>query len=399
MLGLMSPVVRSLRSEEVPTFLRREGRAFGIRYSADDIVDIPKRLDPARIIVAEVDSEIVGGAGVFVFPFTLPGGRVVQATGVTFVFVASTHRRQGVLRLIMNELHRAADAHNEPLQLLTASEGGIYERFGYGVATEFRTVQVRRDQAKLRADAPRGGSTEFIDDAQEAMSVASAVWERYAAVNVAGQSLQTSWWQFLLGPIGDKVAGGPQEVVVHRDDNGVADGLAIFRWKAGWDEVDSIATVEVSLLVALHPTAEVELWRLLLGLDLAVRIDADIAPDGLLPWIVENPRAVRTVAIRDHLWARVGRPAELLTARNWAGHDDLVVELAGHGRFTLAGEATDQPVDIVLPESTFGSCLLGAFSPTTLAAAGRLRATSTSSLERFEHAVRLARSPFLHRHF
>ncbi|MFT3852789.1 MAG: GNAT family N-acetyltransferase [Ilumatobacteraceae bacterium] len=44
--------------------------------------------------------------------------------------VAATHRRQGLLRRLMDACHDDIDARREPVAMLFASEGGIYERFG-----------------------------------------------------------------------------------------------------------------------------------------------------------------------------------------------------------------------------------------------------------------------------
>jgi predicted acetyltransferase len=73
--------------------------------------------------------------------------------GLSMVGVAPTHRRRGVLRAMYVELHqRIADA-GYPLAGPTASEGGIYGRFGYGPATMERVLTIDRRFAKLHADA------------------------------------------------------------------------------------------------------------------------------------------------------------------------------------------------------------------------------------------------------
>jgi predicted acetyltransferase len=49
--------------------------------------------------------------------------------------VLPTHRRRGVLTAMMQRLLDDAVEHSEPLAILTASEGGIYGRFGFGVTS------------------------------------------------------------------------------------------------------------------------------------------------------------------------------------------------------------------------------------------------------------------------
>ena len=82
--------------------------------------------------------------GDFPFDVTLPGGTVLPVPGVSWVSVAVTHRRRGVLRALLTEQHRGFVEAGAAVSLLTASEGGIYGRFGYGVATRHRWVEIAR---------------------------------------------------------------------------------------------------------------------------------------------------------------------------------------------------------------------------------------------------------------
>ena len=75
---------------------------------------------------------------------------------VTAVTVRGTHRRQGLLRRMMTEDLAAAEA-GRPAWPLTESEGSIYGRFGYGVATFERSVKV--DRAPVRSPSPGPSGT------------------------------------------------------------------------------------------------------------------------------------------------------------------------------------------------------------------------------------------------
>src|SRR5215217_1628263 len=69
-------------------------------------------------------------------------GRQLEAWLVTAVTVRATHRRQGLLRWMMTEDLAAAKSEGLALAALTASEGSIYGRFGFGVATFERSIKV-----------------------------------------------------------------------------------------------------------------------------------------------------------------------------------------------------------------------------------------------------------------
>src|SRR3954466_6320637 len=74
-------------------------------------------------------------AGIYSLQMTVPGG-VVPTAGITWITVAPTHRRRGVLTAIMRrQLDEVHAAGREPVAALWAAEAPIYGRFGYATAT------------------------------------------------------------------------------------------------------------------------------------------------------------------------------------------------------------------------------------------------------------------------
>ena len=100
---------------------------------------------------AFVDGRLVGGSAMISFEVTVPGSRPVRLGGVTSTAVAATHRRRGLLRLMMQAMFDEARERGEPLAGLSASEGTIYGRFGYGPPG----VPGGRSSAPRRGSAPR----------------------------------------------------------------------------------------------------------------------------------------------------------------------------------------------------------------------------------------------------
>ena len=94
------------------------------------------------------------------------------------VGVAPTHRRRGLLRAMYVDLHgRIADA-GYPIAGLTASEGGIYGRFGYGPATIEEELTVDRRGSHFRQDAPDPGGVRLVKPPSTATNLA-AIYERW----------------------------------------------------------------------------------------------------------------------------------------------------------------------------------------------------------------------------
>ena len=105
----------------------------------------------------------VGCAGAYTFRLTVPGGEV-GAAGVTIVGVLPTHTRRGILRQMMTWLVAQARERGEPVAILGASEAAIYQRFGYGVATqrsefELETTAGQVPATRSRPPARSGTST------------------------------------------------------------------------------------------------------------------------------------------------------------------------------------------------------------------------------------------------
>ena len=90
------------------------------------------------------------------FRITVPGGAQVPAAGVTRVGVQPTHRRRGINAAIMRAQLDDVHARGEPIAVLYASEGGIYGRFGYGLAAFLGEIDLEGDRSDVHPRVPAG---------------------------------------------------------------------------------------------------------------------------------------------------------------------------------------------------------------------------------------------------
>src|SRR3954469_580185 len=158
-----------------------DGRGFGVHYSEAELEDLRSWLDMDSFLLAvdPLDDAIVGVTGAFDFQVTMPGGRTLPMAGVTWVSVALTHRRRGILRALLTEQHREFVDNGLALSALTASEGAIYGRFGYGTTTLHRAAEITRRRAEIRPDLPRTGGVRQLTTAQ-VREVAPDIHRRWA---------------------------------------------------------------------------------------------------------------------------------------------------------------------------------------------------------------------------
>ncbi|HXV94719.1 MAG TPA: GNAT family N-acetyltransferase [Pseudonocardia sp.] len=391
----MIPTLRRATAADLPAIATADSRAFGVHYTDADLDGIRAQLDPARFLLALDGERVVGVAGSFPFTVTLPGGGALPVEGVTWVSVAPTHRRRGVLRALMAEQHRDFVAGGLAVSMLTASEGGIYGRFGYGPATVSRGVEIDRRFAVFRADVPDPGGVRFVD-ADEARALAPGVQRRWCAVTPGALSRDDLWWDGLLRDPEHRRGG--RTALFHLMH---PDGYASYR-------IDhSDASCHVVDLFAATGEAHLALWRVLLGLDLArtVRAPRACPPGDPLPFLLTDPRQVRTTGLRDGTWARVLDVAAVLAARRYTVEVDVVLEvrdtfLDRGGRFRLRGgpdgaectPAVGAPA-VHVDVTALGSLLLGGHRASTLGRAHLLRTGDPALLRRLDAAFTADRDP------
>ncbi|MBI5087460.1 MAG: GNAT family N-acetyltransferase [Actinobacteria bacterium] len=304
--------------------------------------------------------------------------------GLTWVSVAATHRRQGILTELMDACHRDALERGEVAELLFASEGGIYERFGYGVATQLRTIAIDRHAAKIRPDVVADrGAVRFVEG-DEAHAHRARIWEPFRRRRAGEVSRSAAWQDFLTWLWAKPEHGmGPAFCLAHDE------GYAVYRIDAKWGHEGAGHRLVVDEVVALTSRAHRDLWLTLIGVDLVAQIDCTgLAIDDPLPYYFTDSRVVRTIGLRDGVWANVFEVATCFGARSYGTDDRLVLECDGV-RWAIesdGGEASCRRVrtrpDLVVDHPSLGALLFGGTRPSQLVAAGRASARSDEVVRR-----------------
>ncbi|QBJ96313.1 GNAT family N-acetyltransferase [Rhodococcus sp. ABRD24] len=334
------------------------------------------------VVVATDAGTPIGLALDLPMDLTVPGGTQVPVRGVTWVSVAPTHRRRGVLRALFAQIHNNIGRTGVPLAMLTASDAGIYGRFGYGPATVSTSVTIDRRFARFRDDAPDPGGVVLTDQAT-AVTRLPEIYERWRLITPGAQNRPQPQWDYTFAD--------PEE---HRDGKSGLhylihpDGYATFRYRSADDGMVAV----VAELVAVTDAAHTALWRTLCGLDLTQRIEATQHPDDPLRLMLTDYRLPRTTRRSDDLWVRIMDVPAALGARTYALDGDIVLAvrdpyLDAGGTFALTvrdGHAecrrTDATAHVTLDLDALGSLYLGAHRARTLAAAHRIEAASDRDL-------------------
>jgi predicted acetyltransferase len=375
----MSITIRPLQDGELRAWMAAVETAFGEESRDDAFTAFERIAEPDRILVAADGEAIVGGGGAFTFRLTVPGGEVAAA-GVTAVGMLPTHRRQGALTQLMRTQLDDVQRRGEPVAMLWASEGSIYQRFGYGLAALEARLEVPRASSAFRLrDAPEG--TTRIVSRETAAGSFPPIYDRLRVETPGFFDRSGPWWdvEVLDDPEYHRRGAGPKRFVLYEADGG-PEGYLIYRIAGDWDK----RALEVRELMATTPRALRELWRFCFGHDLITTIRAGRqAADHPLLLLVAEPGRLG-LHVGDALWLRIVDVAGALSARTYASGDRVVMEIsdafrpdtAGRWALDTSGERarvgrTDDPADIALDITDLACLYLGAFSTSALAPAGR----------------------------
>jgi predicted acetyltransferase len=378
--------IREVNEDNFDDLFRVAFTAFG-EEMAPEHKDSEKLITEYERMMCVMDGDqIVATGGAYSFDLTVPGGATPPMAGVTWIACLPTHRRRGILRKMMKHQLDDVVRRGEPIAGLTASEAVIYGRFGYGVATQFVDAKIRKSDTAFAVEPKASGRIRLVwdDERKKVLPPVFDTWRRQRVGSI--NRSDGRWEQILLDLPVDRHGATSMYCAVHEDRSGTADGYAQYRFKGMDDENGSVIVREV---VAVDPEVEAALWRYVLDLDLATRVEVRVAPpDTPLHWRLANQRAFRIDGQWDFLWLRVLDVPAALSARTYATEGSLVLDItdpfrprgAAAGTFLVEGgpdggscrKVKGGKPDLTLSVEALGSAYLGGVKWSTLAAAGRV---------------------------
>ena len=372
--------VRPITEGELPTMLEVDRRGFGAPTRTADGSDSWVTAELDRTMCAWDAGAMVGCTRAYTFELTMPGGALAPVAGVSSVAVQPTHRRRGVLTAMMGALHDEARARGEIAAVLTASEGTIYGRFGYGPATWRLGCSIERARAQFARPVADTGHIRLVARG-EADPIFQEVYDCVRRSCAGAVSRPDFWWPEVFWiPLGNRA----QFDAVHEDDHGRPDGYVSYEIKGDW-EGGGFANRRLIVhdLQAVDDAARAALWEFVLGVDLVVSVRVSrLPPDEPLRFLLADLRALQTEFLIDSVWVLPLDPAALLSARTYTAAGKLVIEvvdpdgtracvaLDGGPDGAHATEERAAVPDLSCSRATLGAVSLGGTSWATLAAAG-----------------------------
>ena len=379
----MSIDVRLSEPGELRAYFDAVNLSFGEHPTEEQWALDQLTLEADRVHAAFEGKRVVGGGGAFSFSMTVPGEREIGCGGVTMVGVLPTHRRQGILRSVMAQQLADIKRRGEPIAALWASEGSIYQRFGYGLATLNGTVEVARDRATFRSPFEPSGTFELLsaDDARPAIL---EVYDRVRAETPGFYRRHERWWDVLLSDPEFRRHGASKRFnVVHRRD-GRPVGYLLYRIRDDWQPAGPANRLVILEMLGVDPDAIRQLWRYAFGVDLMGTIFARLGPaDHPLMLLAAEPRRLQ-FRVGDGMWVRIVDVPAALAGRGYAADGSIVLDVAdpfmpdvaGRWRLTVDGvtgrvEPTTDAADIAMDVADLAAVYLGGFRFASLGRASR----------------------------
>jgi predicted acetyltransferase len=329
------------------------------------------------------DEQLIGTARSTDSELAVPGGVRVPLAAVTGVGVRADRTRRGVLTELMRAQFADFTDRGVVAAILHATEGVIYERFGYGVATLGRSYTVDRRRAALRPEVPAGGEMELLDG-DVTFQRLPEIYAGLRGSRPGRMSRSEYWWAgaeaFLTKP--DTM----YRTAVHHGADG-PDGYVMFSVRR---EPGGTSVLSVEDLHAADGNAFAGLWRFLLGVDLVDEIRlVDRAVDEPVELLFTDPRACRVTAAGDETWLRLVDVPGALSARHREG-EPVVLEVVDRllpgntGRYRMSEHEvtrTDAPAQLRLDVATLAMIHLGAWLPSALASVGRIEVLDRQAVD------------------
>jgi predicted acetyltransferase len=359
--------------------------------------------------VALEDDRVVGGMASYAFELTVPGGPVAAA-GLSLVGVLPTHRRRGILSALMRRYLDTTRARGQAVSALWASEGPIYGRFGYGLASLSCEIDVPRAQSAMRpalqaaaGTAPGAREGRLLDDTEAELAL-PPLYERVRIVTPGMLSRTRPWWH--VRRVGDlewqRRGRGPLQRVL-LEQGGQPEAYALYRHAPRFEHGAPTAVLEVQEAIGLTPRGTRAIWEYLFSVDLVERVQASFLPvDHPLVLMLTRPERLQLRA-GNGLWVRLVDVPRALAARAYGANDELVLEVRdafcpwNEGRWRLAGpsvERTSLPAELRLDVAALGSLYLGGFTATQLHAAGQAEELAPGALSRTDALFQGTRAPW-----
>jgi predicted acetyltransferase len=281
---------------------------------------------------------------------------------------------------MMRALIDAVHARGEPVAYLWATEGTIYGRFGFGLASFTAEIDLARERSAFHAPFSTLGHVRLVS-LGAAEEFLAPVYERVAVETPGMFARSSAWWQvrMLADPQWRRRGNGDLQCAV-LEQGGRPTAYALYRINPAFQRGVQTGSVAVVEALADSPEATRAIWRYLLDIDWMAQVKAELLPlDHPLLLLMAEPRRLN-FTLRDGLWVRLVDVKSAMSARSYRAGGSLVIEVIDEfcpwntSRWLVGSDGVERTADapgLRCDVSALGSVYLGGFTWSHLARALR----------------------------
>ncbi|WP_454561852.1 GNAT family N-acetyltransferase [Mycobacterium haemophilum] len=402
--------VRLARHHDWPVFAERQARTFGAPMSAEETEGWRRQIDFEEdcVVVEDVTDPdcpyFIGATAWKPMSLTVPGKRQMAVAGSGMTLIAPEYRRRGILRKMLEmELDRIAQQGYTAV-IGTVSQGGVYDRFGYGPTSYRQETTVRIDTAAMRDAMPARPLIRQIGaaDAVECIPGKFASWQ---ACTTGAISRGPEWWKAHFNSRFQTDRANRLHYLTHPDGY-----LSYYIY----NQLGRHGEIIIEDFCPLTNAAHTELLDAVFGMELFASASLSIPTDDPLRLKLNNPHAMKVQNITDMIWMRIIDVPAALRARAYDVDDvETVLKITdpidkstrlynfrirgGEGECRLVDGTMEASVSLGLPE--LAMIYLGAHRPSDLAQVGRISATDPKALKDLDQAFATSNAPFCNTSF
>lgn len=328
------------------------------------------------------------------YPFQMDfDGKELACAGVTIVTTEPEYRRRGLVREMMTQtLHRAKE-EGKPVAALWASMGAIYQRFGYGLASNFNFYRIDPRDVIFRETVPVTGYVRRCDT-ETALPLIKDVYARSIKGKTLTLNREDYFWDAMY-PDRDKAK---RHFAVYFDKTDTPRGFAAYRQKS-FARTDSGPDILLSIadFIWLDMESYHGLWNYFCSYDLAGRLEFQFMPDDdPAPQLLLEPRRLNR-RVMDAIWLRVVDAPALLGERGYSLGGAATVTIEGddlcpwnNGTWTVSADGNGAKASVeeggpdgsalCLTINTLATLVSGHTSASQLARVGKISCNDTDAL-------------------
>ncbi|MDQ0337602.1 putative acetyltransferase [Caldalkalibacillus uzonensis] len=269
--------IRRLTEADMDESFRLSQFAFQYTLSEDELAERLKEANPAETLCCFIDGQLASKLTILPLAIYLHGERFPMG-GIADVATWPEYRRQGLVRLLMQQALKQMKDDGQIVSLLAPFRYSFYDQFGWGKMSEYKHYELKVEEIPRfprlegrihRLD--RGESHQLYD-----------IYDRFARRYNGMLARKPDWWE-------KRVLKRKQgTIAVYENVSGTKTGYVLYEVK------DRQMTIHE--WVALDGESFRSLWHFIAMHDSMIdRVTCDVPQDDPLPFLLPEPRIKQEV--------------------------------------------------------------------------------------------------------